>query len=365
MGLSHIIARLAVHAAKVLIVESPGQWRIRISLEQCMLERGWRRAWSPADADILATCGDPGSEFAEIVKNLWAEMPGPRVQMHLTSQSDIPSALDHAAARLVDVQYQQQDAEQRADQPVLTDSNDDAENGHDHDALGHDHREMEHGQHHDHAAMTVKGLPLAQGGEDRDGLEMDELQVPLGPVLPCWPAGLVLECTMHGDVIVAAEAFILGQDQQAQTGKPQPALRCDGVMDLLELAGASNLAVRARRVRDAILHNDWHTARDGLEKLRRRITSSRMLGWSLAGVLEISQADQNRYDLPQSTRGDAYDRLRAAMVMAEQEITGQTVASGDQLSVPWPTVANLIVGSELATARLAVASLNLVALRAS
>ena len=54
--------------------------------------------------------------------------------------------------------------------------------------------------------MSPSGIPLAEGGDDRDGLEMDVLHLPLGPVLPHWPAGVVLRCTLQGDVVVAAEA---------------------------------------------------------------------------------------------------------------------------------------------------------------
>ena len=33
---------------------------------------------------------------------------------------------------------------------------------------------------------------MADRGDDRDGLRLDQLHLPLGPVLPDWPAGLVL-----------------------------------------------------------------------------------------------------------------------------------------------------------------------------
>ena len=51
MGLNELLAGLAVRAAHVLVVEAPGQWSIRVELEHQMLRRGWRRAWTPADAD--------------------------------------------------------------------------------------------------------------------------------------------------------------------------------------------------------------------------------------------------------------------------------------------------------------------------
>src|SRR5699024_5890983 len=115
---------------------------------------------------------------------------------------------------------------------------------------------MDHGG-HGGMDMAPAGIPLATGGDDRDGLEMDVLHLPLGPVLPLWPAGLVLRCSLQGDVVVDAEACVVdGAGQaagwEAQTPPvPASAVQCDGVMALLELAGAEGAAGRARRARDA------------------------------------------------------------------------------------------------------------------
>ena len=54
MGLNELLAGLAVRAAHVLVIEPPGQWSTRVELDHQMLRRGWRRAWTPADADVLA-----------------------------------------------------------------------------------------------------------------------------------------------------------------------------------------------------------------------------------------------------------------------------------------------------------------------
>src|SRR5699024_11402590 len=68
--------------------------------------------------------------------------------------------------------------------------------GMDHSGHG-SHGGMDHSGHSGHGGhggmdMAPEGISLAQGGQDRDGLEMDVLHLPLGPVLPFWPAGLVL-----------------------------------------------------------------------------------------------------------------------------------------------------------------------------
>lgn len=66
MGVTRLLARLAVRSARVLVVEAPGQWLTRVELEQQMLRRGWGTAWTPADADVLAVCGAPGPELSLI-----------------------------------------------------------------------------------------------------------------------------------------------------------------------------------------------------------------------------------------------------------------------------------------------------------
>lgn len=97
-----------------------------------------------------------------------------------------------------------------------------AHEGHDHqghDHTGHDHEDHEHEKHehddhdhkgddhegHDHHDMKPGGLPMAQRGEDRDGLKLDVLLIPLGLILYAWPAGLQLNVSMQGDVIQEAE----------------------------------------------------------------------------------------------------------------------------------------------------------------
>ncbi|WP_143553999.1 hypothetical protein [Serinicoccus sp. CUA-874] len=44
---------------------------------------------------------------------------------------------------------------------------------------------------------------------------MDVLKVRLGPVLPYWPAGLVLHCSLQGDVVTEARAEVLGAADEA------------------------------------------------------------------------------------------------------------------------------------------------------
>jgi hypothetical protein len=54
------------------------------------------------------------------------------------------------------------------------------------------------------------GRPLAGRADDRDGLKLDQILVRVGPFLPPFPAGLLLDVKLQGDVI--QEATIPGAD---------------------------------------------------------------------------------------------------------------------------------------------------------
>ena len=435
MGLTKMLASLAVRATRVLIVEVPGHWLARVELEQQMSRRGWRRAWAAADADVLAVCGKAGPDLAKIVNRLWEQMPGPRVRIDVRAAKDVSSALVEAATLLLDTQYHRTDARERAQRPQIPEDpgqvshedheghkdhsshkdddqmehgghgqmdHDDHEHheshgqvshedheGHEnmthghtdpsnHDHGGHDqvshqhHDQMEHsghgghGGHGDHSGMDMapEGIPLAQGGPDRDGLEMDVLHLPLGPVLPFWPAGLVLHCSLQGDVVVDAVTDVVAGDNHwggAHGSQPglSPAVRSDRVMALLALAGASDLAARAGLVRDALVRGDRAAARDSVVRLDRKIRRSWLLRWSLRGVLVLDQSDLQRHDLSESYRGDAYDRLLSMVERIQAEIGSESRVLEQDGVVPWDTVPQLVTGLELGTVRLAVASLNL------
>lgn len=214
--------------------------------------------------------------------------------------------------------------------------------------------------------MAPEGIPLAQGGEDRDGLEMDVLHLPLGPVLPFWPAGLVLRCSLQGDVVVEAEASVIdGSDHEAGSHGAPPgpvaaaAVRCDNAMALLALAGAEDAGAHARRARDALLGGDREVAREAVERLHRTVRRSLLLRWSLRGVLPLEPSDLERHGLPFRCLGDAYDRLLWLVERVRAETACAESVPVDDGVVPWETVPHLVTGLELASVRLAVASLDL------
>ncbi|MCW2134127.1 hypothetical protein [Arthrobacter sp. VKM Ac-2550] len=454
MGLTETLARLAVRATRILVVEAPGQWQTRVELEQQMLRLGWRPAWTPGDADVLAVCGAPGPELAQLVERLWEQMPGPRVRAAVTSPTAVTPALNDAAALLLDTPAHRTDAQERAQKPqipAVMDHGGHGEMGHhgiDHSGMNHgghdgmdhtshggmdqgqpgdeDHRTMKHEDHHgtDHSSMNhgghdgmdhgshrgmdhgdtdqgqpgdedhhgmnhsgmnhgghgemdhsshggmdmaPEGIPLAQGGEDRDGLGVDVLHLPLGPVLPFWPAGLVLHCSLQGDVVVAADAAVVDGGSHADgihsrhSGLvPAAAVRCDNLVALLTLIGTQDLAARARSARDALLHGDPGGARGAVERLHRVVRRSIFVRWSLRGVLPLAPADLERHGLPDRCLGDAYDRVLSLVERVRAEVNGANPgAPVGAERVPWGMVPHLVTGLEIGTVRLAVASLDL------
>ncbi len=206
---------------------------------------------------------------------------------------------------------------------------------------------MDHGD----MEMAPGGIALAQGGEDRDGLEMDVLNVRLGPVLPFWPGGLVLCCAVQGDLVTEAGAELLdGVDQQADTGR---ARTLDNVVSLLALAGWDDAEAQARRARDAILEDADRTTIDRhLQRLHRKVTRSRLLRWSLSGIRALGGEELERDGLPMHLHGDTYLRLLGMLDRACDG--GETVPAFPVNALP-----RLVGGLDLATARLVVASLDL------
>lgn len=344
MGLSGAMARLAGLHLHALVVGIPGHWRLRVEAERVVLGRGWRLAASPADADILIVCGPVGEQLAGAVDLAWAQMPGPRVRVELMPGEDVNSQVSQAATLLLDTSYQRRDAAQRGEvTDLLQEAGDhDHEQAADHAGMDHDHMEGDHMDHgemdHGDMEMAPGGLALAEGGPDRDGLEMDVLHLALGPVLVHWPAGLVVRCALQGDVVIEAGAELLDVRHEVSS----PAVRArqvDGVTTLLTLAGWEAAAARAREVRDLLLDNAAG-AESKLIRLERRIRRSRVLRWSLRGLGPLGGED-------------AYDRLLGMVTHARGgQVDSFGLSTAGQL-------AGLITGVDLAAARLIVASLDL------
>lgn len=371
MGLSDIVARSAARHSHVLVVEVPGWWRTRAAVERAVLGRGWNLAFAPADAEVLVICGEARPRLAAAFEQVWHQMPGPRVRVDVRAYDEVAACLDEAHRVLLDNEYHRDDARHRpAAHDLLAEEDEDDGHGGGHEATDHGggHEGMDHGGEHegmDHGDMdmTPGGIPLAEGGEDRDGLEMDVLHVRLGPVLPHWPPGLVLRCALQGDVVTEARAEILDGEQPREDVPAPLARRLDRISSLLALAGWGDAAAEARRIRDIALRDDGEPTAGRLERLRRRVRRSWTLRWSLRDIRPLSEEDVHRLGLPADAVGDTYDRLTGMLRRASASDAAEQTDDADR-TVSVDRLAHLVAGLDLATARLVVASLDLHGLRA-
>ena len=350
MGLKSLLARAAVSRAHVLVVATPSSFTTRVALERALLSRGWVQADSPADADVLAVCGHEFPQLTEALQVVWDAMPGPRVRVDLADTASVPAAIAQAARQLLDTNQHIEQARHRAAVRPRPDQSD---------------MDMDMDMGHGDMDMAPGGIPLAEGAEDRDGLEMDVLHLPLGPVLPYWPSGLVLHCALHGDVAIDVEAEVLAEPARVQLaagtldGPGLAAARaCDAIVSVLALAGWPVGAGLARRVRDACMDGDLHGAAEHLDHLRRTTARSLLLRWMLRGIGRLDAEVVEGRSAVQQLVGDVYDRLVALLDRVEQELLGS--------ASPPPSPADLVDvlpalvdGLELASVRLVVASLGL------
>lgn len=334
MGMTAALARYAARSPRVLIVEVRGNWELRAALERRLLHRGWRLCDNPAGADVLAVCGEPGSGLAEAIDGVWDQLPGPRVRFALSApdigDATIDGALDRTCAELADVQRHRDDAQSRALSPHVTVGDHDMDMSSDH-GMDMDGMDMT-------MDMSPSGIALAENGSDRDGLDMDVLHLHLGPVLRYWPAGLVVRCSLQGDVIVEATAWTIDPDgvpAQVHGARVEAARECDRLVSLLALAGWPHAATKARRTCDLLLATD-DPARDAVDGLRRTVLRSWIFRWSMRGVTDAHVG--------------MLERARARLTDAESTERGPTT-SVDALP-------GLIIGRDVATARLVIAGVD-------
>ncbi len=371
MELTRLLLRLSVPRAFVFTV--PGSTAIRLTVERALRERGWAEAMSPADADILVVCGDGQVEMNAMADRVWDQIPIPRSRIRIVTLEAVPAQLDEAKSALLDLDALRMDAATREqEQAVAVESASGATNmsaaghdhagmggsagghghgadhdraavtmpvgGHDHGAMGipgagqeqaamtmpaggqdHDARDMsggEHDQGSDHGEMgMVGGLAMAGRGDDRDGLKLDQLHVALGPVLPDWPAGLVLRLVLQGDIAQSSELEVMGENGggsfwmraaadatvEARFGA---AAAADSLQRLLAVAGWQSAALTGRWLRDELLSSEPDApSHPRFVRWIRRVRRSRALRWSTNG-LGIVDASEPHEEL----RGDATAR---------------------------------------------------------
>lgn len=356
MGLTSLLASRAVRVAHVLLVEAPGSSRTRMAAEKAITGRGWQLATSPADADVLLTCGDPGEELESASNRAWDQMPGPRVWVTARSSDAVPAALDSAKSQLLDDRAQRIEAGKRRAGPPEPDDvapmgTTRADDDDDDAAADMDDMDMDMDGDMD-MDMSPGGIALAEDGPDTDGLDLDVLHIPLGPVLPHWPAGLALDCTVQGDLIMAADARWIDADQavtEADDADPRwfAALQCDAAARLLGVAGWDAAASAARQIRDGVVDGDAADLCTGrMHALSARVSRSRILWWSLRSI--TVPGDEG---VAVEVRTLAAQWLAAAVSALE----GRPAQPAERVAVS--ELGTLVTGLDLASARIVVAAL--------
>lgn len=370
MGLTERLARFAYRCPRPLLVLGRGATASRLAVERELRVRGGRVARSAAEADTLLVCGSMSGPLAEATARIWAQQPAPRARVAVGGPADAASALEEAAARLVDVDAQRL--------PLA------AEQGMSEAGDGTEQDEQDDGG--DEEMSMPGGLMMADRGPDRDGLMLDQLHVQLGPVLPDWPAGLLVRVTLQGDVIQEAEvdtvppgpgvtgpAFWDEPAVRAARGEPvepaeldrrRAAAHTDSAARLLELAGWGEAAAGARRLRDELL--EGRTPAVELARLARRVRRSRVLHWLLSDLGPLT-GHEAAGGSPAGVAGDVWDRLTWWLDEAADAAAGRTASSaGPRGSVEGPApsaalldlVPGMVTGLDLAAARLVIASLD-------
>ncbi|MFB4281508.1 hypothetical protein ACBJ59_39905 [Nonomuraea sp. MTCD27] len=362
------LLRRAAVRPRILVVGCPYGTRARLLAEAEAGRRGWPAARAPAEAGVLVVCGTPGDEMAAAVGTVWDDMPGPRALTELApdvSESEVAAALDTAVEVLGDERAQD------ADRPAGMSS-----------VAGGDRPagppgDRTHGG--DGHMGAAGGVGTAERGPDRDGLKLDRLHVPLGPVLADWPAGLVVETVLQGDVIQEAVVRVVppgrpggvgfwdepwrraGGVRREEAGRRAAAARLDSLGRLLGVAGWPAAAREARSLRDRLLAgSSAASVRRDYERFSRRVRRSRVLRWMLrgAGVVEGG---------PGWMRGDVLDRAYRWLDSAGaalDALDGRAPAGaaghfdGSTSVAALSMLPELLAGAELAVGRLVVASLD-------
>lgn len=341
MDLSNALLHIAAGRPHVLVIGGLGTDRLRARVEQEIDRRHWIGATAPADTDVLVVAGRPGPELMAVVDDLWATVPAPRARVDVRAEHGVAQVLDDAVGVLQDLSGQRAGAPRDGSARPATAA---AEHDEPFDGDGPGHEGHDGGHHHGGGMELPGGLPMADLGEDRDGLKLDRLHVALGPVLPEWPAGLVVDVVLQGDVIQEARShFLDADDARAVDSLPPAAQGLQAVARVLALAGWAGPAGRARRLRDALLDDGADQARtlEEVDALHRRVRRSPVLRWMLRSV--------------GPGRWNVHETIAARLGAVRTDVTGP-VADPPAGRIDLPALDARLVGAEFAAARLIVAA---------
>lgn len=430
MGLRDALRRAAVSRPGVLLVGLPGSTAIRLEVETELRRRAWPVMDGPAAADLVVVVGSPGPTDADWLDSTWRQVPSPRALVAMSRVEQVRGELEAGAALLASggqellpttegeaaaepqpsfergnrqpspPPEQHGPHEQHADPDESTEHRRHDDQEHHEGHAGHRDHSTDHGHAgHDMGEMTVAGLPMAERADDRDGLRLDLLHIPLGPALNDWPCGLILRLSLQGDLVQEADVeyvrvrsaqepfwsapWLRASRGEHVTRDSAARRRCGAHLDslgrFLAVTGWGDLAARSRRLRDAVLAGaPAEQLRPELLKLVRRVERSRALRWLTTGLgpLPADRADELGVSGPARTAdGDAYDRARVWLEETRRtvdEFGDARPLSPDDLTGPRGRVDSprppsrslldalpeLLHGVEFAAARVIVASLD-------
>ncbi|MGX1908019.1 hypothetical protein ACWIID_04030 [Streptomyces phaeochromogenes] len=408
MELRRALVRAAVSRPGVLLAVSPGATRQRLAVEAELARRGWPCASGPAEADLLVIVGDREGqgegegegEESDWLAGLWRGIPAPKARVWVTDPERVADALDNGLADLVRGEHGNDHApdEHHEHHEHHEHQQNDGTAAHS-DHSGHDMHSGHHG-HAGHDMGLIEGLPMADRADDRDGLRLDLLHVPLGPVLADWPAGLILRLALQGDIVqeVAVEPVatppspsppfwdepwlrVAGGEHisQGDAARRLCAAHLDSLGRFFAVVGWDDMAARTRHVRDRALAGAAAAELTSLVRpLTRRAERSRTLRWLTTGLgtLTAEQARHRGVTGPAlAADGDAYGRMRvwldavgrsAADCDATEPLDAtEVVGPRGRLDTPVPpsralldSLPRLLEGTEFACARIIVASLD-------
>ncbi|MFH9728930.1 hypothetical protein [Streptomyces sp. NPDC017260] len=407
MDVTRRALRAVAARPRVLLATLPGGTPVRLATERQLRLRDWPMAATPAEADLLVVAGPGRPDSRPPLDRLWRDMPAPRARVHAPTVNDVGPALNDGRTRLRSPVGEDAGHLEQAGHHEPVDRRDahDSHGGHG----GHDaHRA--HGGHDSHGGHDGTemrgGLPMAERGEDRDGLTLDRLHVPLGPFLVDWPPGLTVRLVLQGDVVQRAEpAEVMAYGPGPVGGTPTPfwarpwlraeagepvtvgeavrrrsAAHLDSLGRLLAVAGWPAEAVVARRLRDDLLAEASPAAyAPRLERFAHRVGRSRTLAWLTRGIGELSteEARERGVGGPAARAGgDVTDRYRQWLTdlrldvrrLDEPALLDPTAEESPRgrwkTGRPPPSAAlvallpRMLAGTELAAARLVVAGLD-------
>ena len=205
-----------------------------------------------------------------------------------------------------------------------------------HDMGGHGGHDM--GGHGGHDMGDVAGLPMAGTGQDRDGLELDVLTYRWGPFLPGWPTGLVVRATVAGDVVSDATV-----EQQPGPAEPLPRL-CVVAHCLVTVLGLAGWHSAERALGALPLAGlDGRTVTDDERRWLSRVRRSRTLRWALRDIADV----------------DGQDAGARVATWCEELLAGAATEGTWTVLPDSDLVSQVVTGTEMARARIAVASIAL------